>query len=247
MSTFSPSALIPVMNMLFAVIATGLLAGCAAAQPRVAPSAPRVPLTDTGQSLAGDYVPTHGKVVDEIAAPYVTEYARVNGIEMHRIIAALFPKPPRAGDTPISISSYRRRTGDWTFFRSASVRIYELMRLRAADSAGSLFLVLYAPSSPGDLILDRFEARWHLALFSSAYALLSNQQFVTRIRHREPGVWDMIYTDMSLSEGSPVVKILYAHTGGGGGRDQEFTARSQVVGPPFRLRKISVAQTVDEY
>jgi hypothetical protein len=44
-----------------------------------------------------------------------------------------------------------------------------------------------------------------------------------------------------------VIRIIYAHTGGGGGRDQEFTFRFAVEGPPPRLKLLQSSQTLDEY
>jgi hypothetical protein len=92
---------------------------------------------------------------------------------------------------------------------------------------------------------DVFDAEWRLALLDGDGArVLSDVAFHTRIRYAEPGLWDMIYADLTVGPGV-IVTISYVHTGSGGGRDQTFEARLRVDAAPPRIVLGGVRQTVD--
>lgn len=238
------------------VILAGILsltaAFCGAQQAASVPTpSGQLSVTSAGNPVRGEYIQTQGKTVDGIAAPYVAEYARDNAIDLQRLGKALFPKgfpkSPGSAGADVPISSYRYKTGDWTYFQSSTVLLYELLKVSLAHTSASMLLVLYSRSVPDAIVIDRFTAEWHLALVSDSYQVLSDLPFRTHIKHAEKGLWDMIYTDLAIEAAAPVVRIMYAHTGGGGGRDQEFTFHFDIEGQPPRLKFLTAKQTVDEY
>jgi hypothetical protein len=218
------------------------------AQQRVAPSS--LAVAARGNPVRGAYLRTHGQTVPGVAAPYAAEYAHENGIDLDFLAKALFPSgypQPPAVAASVLISSYHYKTGDWTYFKGPAVLIYELLKIESAGTREPMLLALYSRSLPEGIIIDQFAAEWRLALLSTSCQVLADVPFTTRIRHPEKGVWDMIYTDLAIDKAAPVVRIMYAHTGGGGGRDQEYTFRFAVEGPPDRLKLIQAVQTLDEY
>lgn len=210
-----------------------------------------VSITVVGNPVRGDYIQTNGQTLSGIAAPYVAEYANENDIDLPRLSASLFPsgfpKAPASGETAVLIGSYKYRTHNWSYFQGPTVVLYDLLKIRGAGIENPMLLVLYNRVNPDAIIIDRFEADWHLALVSTTYKILSDALFNTRIKHQEKGLWDMIYTDLSVERGSPFVRIMYTHTGGGGGRDQEFTFSFVIERPPVRLKLRRAKQTLDEY
>ena len=208
-------------------------------------------VTSVGNPVRGEYIQTHGQSVEGIAAPYVAEYARDNSIDVQRLGRALFPKGfPKSSASAgagVPISSYQHKTGDWTYFQSSTVVLYELLKIRGEDTSAPMLLVLYSRDTPNAIIIDRFTAEWHLALVSNTYRVFSDVPFQTHIKYEEKGLWDMIFTDLTIEGAAPVVRIKYAHTGGGGGREQEFTFHFGIEGQPRRLKLLEAKQTVDEY
>jgi hypothetical protein len=188
------------------------------------------------------------------AAPYVEEYARRNDINIDRLGRLLFPngypQPERNDRAGVLISSYQHidhHNGSWTYISSNRLVLYQLMKVAFLDRPEPLLLVLFARQTPERIIIDRFVAEWLIAIVDERYRVLSETRFKTQIQHRIIGLWDMIYTDLALDEKGVIVRILYTHSGGGGGRDQEFTFRFQATISPLRLRLLSAEQTLDEY
>jgi hypothetical protein len=231
----------------------GLGAAWCIAQQAVSAVAPsqQLRIAKIGNPVRGEYIRTQGQTVRGIAAPYVEEYARENGIELERLGKALFPKdfpkPPAPDSAGVPISSYQYKTGDWTYFQSSTVVLYELLKVRGVDTSAPMLLVLYSRETPDAIIIDRFTAEWRLAQLTGSYRVSSDVPFETQIKHEEKGLWDMIYTDLAIEDAAPVVRILYAHTGGGGGRDQEFTFHFVLERQPPRLKLVGAKQTLDEF
>ena len=211
-------------------------------------------IVSIGKHISGKYKRTHGKNVDSIYAPYVEEYAEVNGININKIAVALFPKaiskPDDSKRSTIFISSYKhinRINGSWTYFKSASVMFYEILKIGFDSSLDPMIMVLYSRLIPTQIIIDKFDAKWCLAVLNEKYRVLANCPFETHIKYREEGVWDMIYTDLAAEKGIPIVKIMYAHTGGGGSRSQEFTFWFELKDKPISLKLKEAKQTLDEH
>lgn len=173
------------------------------------------------------YERTHGQTFDSIVPPYVEAYAQANSIDVRRIAKTLFPDGPPSPKGPedvrVFISSERPITGNWTYITSRTILLYELMKVRIGKALEPRLLVLYNRRTPDEVILDQFEAEWNLAVLSLDYQLLSESTFKTQMKYHEEGLWDMIYADLVIESQQPLVRIRYVHTGGGGGRDQEFT------------------------
>ena len=203
-----------------------------------------------GNPVDRDYLRTQGQTLQGTAAPYVEEYAKDNSIDLQRLGHVLFPKgyppPPASGAPPVLISSYEYKRGDWTYFESRTVVLYDLLEIRGDEMEEPMLLLLYSHATPDSIIIDRFEAEWRLALVNTGYQVISDVPFTTRIKHHEKGVWDMIYTGLTIENAAPVVRIMYTHTGGGGGRDQEFTFLFEIERQP-RLKLLEGKQTLDEY
>jgi hypothetical protein len=205
-----------------------------------------VKVEDAGKPLPRAYQKTHGHRITGPALPYVEEYAHESQIDLDKIESQLFPRGLPPAGLAISISSVQRMTGDWTYVRSGSAVIYELLKVRTADGT-PLVLVLYSSLTPAGIIADRSHKPWHLSLFDEQSKRIADTAFPARIPHEEEGMWDMITTSLSLEKGSPVAKIEYSHTGGGGAREQEFTAGFEITRNPTGLRLIRSRQTRDSY
>jgi hypothetical protein len=183
-------------------------------------------------------------------APYAEDEARRLGLDPARVLATLFPDGAPSPVDPVTtlpamISSNAHITGEWTYFASATVLVYEAAPL--ALPAGRGAVVLYSRALPGRMTHDVFDAEWRLALFEVEGArLLADAPFRTRIPHHAPGLWDMIYADLAV-DGVVKVTITYVHTGSGGGRDQAFQARFRTEGAPPRLVLRDVRQTLDRF
>ncbi|HLK63352.1 MAG TPA: hypothetical protein VKU19_07925 [Bryobacteraceae bacterium] len=204
----------------------------------------------TGKPGGDGYQATHGKRVEGFAAPYVSDYAAANQIDLDQLDAALFPNGhPQTGPEALDVilESGAHTNGNWTYYSSATVSLHQLMMVRAEASREAFLLALYNRAIPKEIIIDRFISEWRLALFSANGKLLADVPFVTRIPHHEEGMWDAISTGLEIQGGSPMVRIGYAHTGGGGPRDQEFTFRFAIERQVPRLRLVSGRQTRDDY
>jgi hypothetical protein len=208
------------------------------------------PAEHAGAPIAGTYKQTHGRQIASIAAPYVEEYATRNDVDLERLTRSLYPDglAPRSAASGlwISLSSYSHSDGDWTFVRSNRIGIYEMSKLRIGD-AEPFLLVLRALHPPADMVIDTFDADWYVTLVGPDYQIRAEQVVATHIPHPATGLWDMIYTNLTLQDGHPVVTIAYAHTGGGGGRNQEFRFDLAVNREPFCLGLVKGEQTQDEY
>lgn len=202
-----------------------------------------------GKPIAGEYVRTHDETVTGWAMPYVEEYAAANRIDLEKIRKQLFPAgiPAAAGQRYSLLSSNEHIRGNWTFVRSGSVVVYQLQQVEVGKTAEKAILVLYNRRLPPEVIDHYLQVEWRLALFDSQYVCSADRPFTTRIRHDEDGLWDMMYTGLETAVAGPVLKILYAHTGGGGGRDQEFTFWFSLSARPWRLALVKSAQTIDLY
>ena len=202
-----------------------------------------------GKAIAGDYVRTQGKIIDGWAMPYVEEYAAANHIDLERIRKALFPGgvPAAAESKAALLSSNEHVQGDWTYVISGSVMLYQLQCVEAGKAGATAVLVLYNRHLPPQILELYQKAEWRLALIDSAYTVKADCPFITRIRHDDPGLWDSIYTGLEFPGADLVAKISFAHSGGGGPRDQEFTFWFSLSAQPWRLTLVKSAQTADIY
>lgn len=184
------------MRLLLFPFLAALAWGCPAGQP-LGPSAPAPPVAD--------YVETQAKNLTGAAAPYVEAYARAHNIQL----AALLPHSAQPGVNVFVINSADAVSGDWTYFSSATTRLYELRQ------TGTCFLALTSPSAPSAA------GRWTLSLYNADYKLISRVNFRTTARRGEPV--DAITTRMTTASSAVEVTITYSHAGGGDPSGQEFT------------------------
>ncbi len=81
---------------------------------------------------------------------------------------------------------------------------------------------------PGEVIYDntadehKSDSDWFLALFDAKFKIKSVISMSTHIKHKEDGMWSMVYSELKNNKSHVVVKIEYDHTGSGGGREQRF-------------------------
>ncbi len=215
----------------------------------LAPLALAAQVRAVGEPIAGHYIRTQGQPVTGWAMPHVAEYATANRMDLEKIRKALFPRglPAAASEKSALLSSTEHIQGDWTHISSGSVMVYELQRVEVGRSAAKGILALYNRRLPPQILERLQHAEWRLALLDSGYAVKADRPFITRVRHDDPGLWDTIYTGLEIAETGLVVRILYAHAGGGGPRDQEFTSSFSLSAGPWRLALVKCAQTIDIY
>lgn len=198
---------------------------------------------------SGIFKETNGKEWNERVAPYTDDYLKQNNINTNRLINSLFHKIPVAGKKqyPIIISSYYYSSGDWRYVTSNSILIYEVKKGTTIPDSLPFLFVLYNDSLPQPAIIDNFNIHWNCALMDTAYRVLSKFIINNKIKYKEDGLFDMVYTGAEIDSNAIIVKTMYAHTGGAGGRNQEFTSKFSILKNPFRLHHISTMQTLDEY
>lgn len=210
------------------------------------PSGPPAPSTATTDDAGEPH--EHGARVTGRFAPYAFDDARKLGLDAQHVLTLLFPEgaPSPLDDLtppPAFISSHAHETGDWTYFMSATVLVYQIV---SAGAPGGT-LVLYSRSLPGRIIDNVLDVEWRLALLDrGATAVLSETPFRTTMRRRSIDIErDMIYADLSVAANTARVEITYARTGSGSGREQSFVATFEVISAPGRLKLRGVRQTVD--
>ena len=200
--------------------------------------------------LPGDYRATHAKVLREPYTPYVEEFASMNKIDLTVLIDNLFPdglpKQQDSLDRSRTLSSYRFLKGDWTFFRSNTVVLYELLRIAVSDMKGELYLGLFSDLLPDAIITEPSLKHWHIALIDSTLDILSNCAFSTPVTDFYEAKYDMLYTNLFVKDGKVFVQISYASTGGTFTEEQEFTMEFEVMKKQLKLKLISTKETTEK-
>ena len=192
---------------------------------------------------ASDDERLHGAVVTGRFAPYVLDELQTLNVEPAGLLAALFPHgAPAPTDAGIHsfISARAHVTGSWTYFRSATVLVYEV----AAAPSGGGPLVLYCRALPAQITENVFDAEWRVALVDPQRhnRVMSEATFRTSSGRHAAGDLDMIYADMTRRGNDVEVEITYARTGSGNNWEQTFEAALAVSGASLQL--LSVRQTV---
>ena len=202
------------------------------------------------------------KEINGSLAPYVTEYCKKHGIPTAALSKALFGNsaqvPQKQNELPVMIASEDHKCGNDTFFKSTGQLIYEI-----APAGHGLHLVLFSHVTPYTLLTKK-ESPWAVALINDQGTPLLIRPLITKWKYTNATLemWDMIYTFLKVTptnatpavapdkplppasdlEVTILVRISYVHTGGGGGRDQQYTAKSTM---KLSLEKIHVEQTGD--
>lgn len=191
-----------------------------------------------------DYSITHGKEISGFVAPYLIGYCMNENLNCDSLVKLLFKDSlmtvQHHSYLPCMISSERHINGKWTYFKSRTPLIYEIQKV-----GSDRYIVLYSKLNP-ELILTNEKSEWRLALVDNNLNLLDDKVFITEWKYDNKSVamWDMIYTTLKVLDAGFAAIITYVHSGGGGGRDQEFTANFKI---NKTIENLNVFQSKDDY
>ena len=181
------------------------------------------------------YILTHGKILNEsLFSPYASEYAKIEKIDTVKIVNQIIGRLPieHSNDIPTYISSYRYLCGDWTYFMSNSVGVYEVLKVKDTTTNSIYIAVLY--NNPNIEEITKLN-RWHLSIFNEDVGLISSFD----LENKKPFDFvpgdDMIYTDLRVVKGSLIVVITYTQTGSGGFPERGQLFRFSIVANNFKL------------
>ncbi len=173
--------------------------------------------------LPGRYTATHGELVSGLATPWAQETAEQLGVELPRLVRAVSIAEQSPGRQAVILTSPVHTTGQWTYAKSDSARVYQLLPVHAEGAPFEGFAVLAANGPPDAQIIDVFSASWILGVVGREGEPSAMLRLGTRIPHEAPGLWDVIETSLRVIDGELVVEIGYGHAGGGEPCDQRFT------------------------
>ncbi len=173
-------------------------------------------LTEKGSPKLQSYFSTLGKTLNNtLFSPYASEYAKIENIDTLKILNQIYGeiKIIKTDEQPKYISSYRYLCGDWTYFMSNSVRVYEIISIK--DTLTNKVYIAILHNNPSTEIPLNFEG-WQLTLFDKNFNLLSSYDFEKNNQLSAKLEGDMCYTDLRLVKGRIIVVITYTITGSGG-------------------------------
>lgn len=173
------------------------------------------------------YISTHGETLDSsLFSPYASEYSRIVKIDTVKIVKQIFGRFPKpiSDDVPKYISSYRYSCGNWTYFKSNCVGVYEVLKIKDEVTNTVYIAVLHnSPHTEEDL---KWEG-WHLSIFDEKLDLLSSYDLEKKSPFSFVEEEDMCYTDLRVVKGNLIAVITYTITGSGGfpekGQSFEFS------------------------
>ena len=177
-------------------------------------------LIEVDQKWLGNFEQTHGRAIDGFFSPYANEYLKAHKIPSKLIIKLLFNSnvATKTGH-PRLISSYPNISGNWTYFQSDSVVVYEALKVQ--DNAAKKYLIiLYNTLAPESEPSQ--DKGWRLAVIDEDLKL-KHVFNLNGLSNRE--TWfggDMTYTDLNVRNGKLVSVITDVYSGSGGFPEQGF-------------------------
>jgi hypothetical protein len=169
------------------------------------------------------YTAMQGELVSGLATPWAQETAEQLGVELPWVARAVSIVEQKSGRQPVILTSPAHSTGQWTYARSDSAGVYQVLPVRTDVVPFERLAVLAAEGPPDAQIIDVFAASWILGLMGREGEPSVMLRLRTQIPHEAPGLWDVIDTSLRVVEGELVVEIGYGHSGGGDPCDQRFT------------------------
>ncbi len=173
------------------------------------------------------YSQTHGKEIQSTSAPTVVAYAGLHGIDIQAIERQLNLDRREIPYMHALICSARYTGGNWTYTRSQTIRIYELLQIQSEDGQ-QYNAVLYNPSYPAEILSNNIGSKWRLAILDDKANIISDIVFTTVLGGHIDGLWDVITTVLTVRNNKIETVVEYSHSGGGGPREMGFIYRLQV-------------------
>jgi hypothetical protein len=134
-------------------------------------------LIEANANPPNDFTDTQGQTVDDYFSPYAEAYLKSQEILPKRILNALFKDnlPEKSKGIERYISSYRYLSGNWTYFKSHSVVVYEALNVRNSATDKRILLLLYNTLTPQSE--QPQEQGWRLAVMDSRQGTLLIREF----------------------------------------------------------------------
>lgn len=222
-----------------ATLLAGILAGCtpptmpASSAVGDGPRAAPLVLVSATPTLPGRYTTTHGEVVSGVGTPWVEETASLVGVDSNWLVRAIGIKDVAPGRMPVILMSPAHRTGEWSYVRSETARVYQLLPVRPVP----ICLVALVAAAPPDVqVLGVPASSWVLGALGCADEAAAVLRLETPLPPEAIEMWDGISTSLQTVDGEISVEIEYSHTGGGDPCDQRFSFRARAeVGPSLVL------------
>lgn len=200
-------------------------------------SGEKSPLIELNSQKLKTYILTHGKILDErLFSPYASEYAEIEKIDTVKIVNQIFGSLAieHSNDIPMYISSYKYLCGDWTYFMSNSIGVYEVLKVKDTTTSSIYIAVLYNnPNTDETMKVNG----WHLSIFNEDIGLISSFDLENKKLFDSVAGDDMIYTDLRVVKGSLIVVITYTQTGSGGFPERGRLFKFSIVANNFKLVK----------
>lgn len=151
---------------------------------------------------------THGELLEGAVAPYVDEVSRQFGLSGEDLTRLLSPQPIGLDGLPfLYVSSWSHIQGNWTYFTSSSLSVFEAIPIQLEEGKEPTLAVLHT------------DPYWRLSLLEKDGLIvqsidLEEEAQVTPSRGQLGG--DMVYTDLGVERGALRVSVAFAITGTGG-------------------------------
>jgi len=136
---------------------------------------------------------------------------------------------------PNYISSYRYLCGNWTYFMSNSVCIYEILKIK--DTLTNQIYIIVLHNSP---LIENEPLRlkgWHISIFSDQLDLIQSINLENKSPFRFLTDEDMVYTDLEIENGNILAVITYTFTGSGGAPERGYSFEVSLSGNVAKLVK----------
>ncbi|MBK8258892.1 MAG: hypothetical protein IPK82_40315 [Polyangiaceae bacterium] len=189
--------------------------------PSNLPIPPALPVEVAPFRAPSVYTQFQAKEVSGQATPWVDELASQLGVNLAALVKNVVVSTANSGSAPVMLVSPAHQTGDFTFVRSSTVRLYQLLPITIGASLGRFDLVLAADRPPPDQLQDGSTIVWTLVLASDSGASAAVLKLETPLP-KAPGLWDVISTSLSVSQRRIRVEIGVSHSGGGDSCDRTY-------------------------
>ena len=183
------------------------------------------------------YMSTQGETLeDTLFTPYASEYCKNEGISTDKLVKEIFGHIPDdlPNDMPQYISSYRYLCGNWTYFLSSSVCIYEVIKIKDTLTNRIYVAVLHNSLRTDEAM--RLKG-WHVSVFNEQIDLIHSVNLEKKSPFRFVSDEDMIYTDLEIENGNILAVITYTMTGSGGAPERGYSFEISVIGNKVDLIK----------